>query len=81
VKGDPLKESVPATLEIAFLPLSAMAEYDKGKAEEAHVEEDKDKIVKHKFFPGIFLASSVARFVRPVRNLEVGGTEWIGPLE
>jgi DNA-directed RNA polymerase I subunit RPA2 len=27
------------------------------------------------------MASSIARFVRPVRNLEVGGTEWIGPLE
>jgi len=27
------------------------------------------------------MASTVARFVRPVRNLEVGGTEWIGPLE
>jgi DNA-directed RNA polymerase I subunit RPA2 len=37
--------------------------------------------VKHKFFPGIFITSTVARFVRPVRNLEVGGTEWIGPLE
>lgn len=36
---------------------------------------------KNKFFPGIFLASTVARFMRPVINLEVGGTEWIGPLE
>jgi DNA-directed RNA polymerase I subunit RPA2 len=27
------------------------------------------------------LASTIARFVRPVRNLEVGGVEWIGPLE
>lgn len=57
---------VPRTLEIAFLP----------PAEK--IDEDK---VKDKFFPGIFLSSQPARFVRPVKNLEHGGIEFIGPLE
>jgi hypothetical protein len=40
-----------------------------------------DQDVKEKFFPGIFLATQPARFVRPVQNLEHGGIEFIGPLE
>jgi len=39
------------------------------------------KDLNNKQFPGVFLSTTVARFVRPVRNLETGGTEWIGPLE
>ena len=27
------------------------------------------------------MSSQVSRFVRPVQNLVVGATEWIGPLE
>lgn len=74
-------ESVPRTLEVAFLPPTfpvSMAD-----EENPHPEEDKTKHGGHKnkFFPGIYMASTVARFVRPVMNLEVGGTEWIGPLE
>jgi hypothetical protein len=78
--------SVPRTLEVAFLPPINAA--DDGVTPEEEDDEDqytqsssKKEGLKNKFFPGIFLASSVSRFIRPVRNLEVGGTEWIGPLE
>jgi hypothetical protein len=40
-----------------------------------------DDYTKEKFYPGIFLATTPARFVRPVQNLEHGGIEFIGPLE
>lgn len=40
-----------------------------------------DEETKDKFYPGIFLASTPARFVRPVQNLEHGGIEFVGPLE
>ena len=36
---------------------------------------------KEKFFPGVFLASTPGRFVRPVKSLDAGGIEFIGPLE
>jgi DNA-directed RNA polymerase I subunit RPA2 len=32
-------------------------------------------------FPGIFLSTDCARFIRPVTFLATGQTEWIGPLE
>jgi len=32
-------------------------------------------------FPGLFLATSEARFTRPVKNLAHDKVEWIGPLE
>lgn len=75
-----LHESVPKTLEVAYLPPTSNSEVE----EELNPENDEQSSKsnqKNKFFPGIFLASTVARFVRPVINLEVGGTEWIGPLE
>jgi len=77
---DDMVRSVPKTLEVAFLPPTTQNDEDAANPE---VDEDSSakKSQKHKFFPGIFLASTIARFVRPVRNLEVGGTEWIGPLE
>jgi DNA-directed RNA polymerase I subunit RPA2 len=37
--------------------------------------------VRNYYFPGVFMFSQVSRFVRPVTNLQEGGTEWIGPLE
>mmetsp|Transcript_19854 Transcript_19854/g.14295 ORF Transcript_19854/g.14295 Transcript_19854/m.14295 type:complete len:142 (+) Transcript_19854:1788-2213(+) len=67
-KADPLKGCVPVTLEIAYLPAQEPAE-------------DQTTPVKNYFYPGVFLSSQIARFVRPVQNLQVGGTEWIGPLE
>jgi DNA-directed RNA polymerase I subunit RPA2 len=75
-------ESVPPSLEVAYLPPTFVVD---GEEEDAsnpeQVQSSKKQGHKNKFFPGIFLASTIARFVRPVRNLEVGGTEWIGPLE
>lgn len=74
--------SVPKTLEVAYLPPTF--ETDKESANPENEEEQSSKkgaSQKNKFFPGIFLSSTIARFVRPVKNLEVGGTEWIGPLE
>ena len=75
-------ESVPKTLEVAYLPPTSNSEVEEEVNPENDEQSSKNKQdQKNKFFPGIFLASTVARFVRPVRNLEVGGTEWIGPLE
>jgi len=36
---------------------------------------------KENFFPGIFLFASPGRFVRPVKHIETGEIEFIGPLE
>ena len=66
-------KSVPKTLEVAYLPPTVDDDDDKDSPNKGDQ--------KNKFFPGVFMASTVARFVRPVLNLEVGGTEWIGPLE
>jgi DNA-directed RNA polymerase I subunit RPA2 len=59
---------MPRSLEIAYLPPTVQP---------ANAEER----LKENFFPGIFLSSQCARFVRPVRNLDHGGIELIGPLE
>ena len=67
---------MPRTLEVAYLP-PTFCEDDTQNPEKTTQSAGE----KNKFFPGIFLSSTIARFVRPVRNLEVGGTEWIGPLE
>jgi hypothetical protein len=75
-------ESVPKTLEVAFLPPTFdSAEESNVNPENNEESSKKSQNQKNKFFPGIFLASTIARFVRPVKNLEVGGVEWIGPLE
>lgn len=75
-------ESVPKTLEVAYLPPTFdSADEDTTNPETNEESSKKGQSQKNKFFPGIFLASTIARFVRPVKNLEVGGTEWIGPLE
>ena len=66
---------VPRTLEIAFLASDEVNAIMRGK-EYVPVAERKEK-----FFPGIFLATTPARFVRPVKNLEIDGIEFIGPLE
>lgn len=76
-----LYESVPKTLEVAYLPPTFLPEDDESNPEEEQASSNKKTSGKNKFFPGIFMASTVARFIRPVMNLEVGGTEWIGPLE
>ena len=73
-KTDDLYSCVPKTLEIAYLPSS---QSQKGIEEESTEDDD----FKEKFFTGIFLATCPSRFVRPVRNLEHGGIEFIGPLE
>jgi hypothetical protein len=57
-------------MEIAFLPPSSFSETERG-----------DDKIKEKFFPGIYLSTQPSRFVRPVKNLEHGGIEFIGPLE
>ena len=70
---------MPRTLEVAYLPPTVILEedVDDGTREQSSIK----SITKNKFFPGIFLSSTISRFVRPVNNLEVGGIEWIGPLE
>lgn len=54
-----------------------MKRYKKKKQENI---QNKENLIE-KFFPGIFLATSPSRFVRPVKNLKNGGIEYIGPLE
>ena len=68
--SDELESTVPITLEVAYLA--------PGRMSTAPLETKEEK---HYYFPGIFLSSQVARFVRPVKNLVHGGIEWIGPLE
>jgi len=93
-KTDELYECVPQSLEIAFLPSSEVLELElqalaKSDAEmrpaDDRASEDaggrEEGQLKEKFYPGIFLATTPARFVRPVMNLEFGGIEFIGPLE
>ena len=70
--ADEQEASVPMTLEVAYLAPGRMSTANKQNPE---AEE------KHYYFPGVFLSSQVARFVRPVMNLIHGGVEWIGPLE
>jgi len=70
---------VPKTLEIAFLPPNEKKESKNEDTATSSGSEENE--MKEKFWPGIFLSSTPARFVRPVRNLEHGGIEFIGPLE
>lgn len=37
--------------------------------------------MRNRTFPGVYISTNIARFSRPVMNLEAGGVEWIGPLE
>ena len=60
------------SLEIAYLA--------PGRHSKADATEDA-KAAKNYYFPGVFLSSTVSRFVRPVQNLRMGAVEWIGPLE
>lgn len=74
---------MPSKLEVAYLAPTAPMDESADNPEsnqESNVQTNK-KSHKNKFFPGIFLTSTVARFTRPVQNLEIGGVEWIGPLE
>lgn len=36
---------------------------------------------KQNIFPGIFLHTNEARFVRPVKHLKLNALEWITPFE
>jgi DNA-directed RNA polymerase beta subunit len=67
---------VPITLEIAYMPSGAL----QTSSTKSNTKEQTSTNTNYAF-PGIFFSSQVARFLRPVRNLIVGGTEWIGPLE
>lgn len=41
----------------------------------------KSPLEKQNIFPGIFLATNEARFVRPVKHLRLNALEWITPFE
>ena len=75
--SDELLASVPQTIEIAYLPPGSTTGLSK------QATSDNQELIKEKnyYFPGVFMSSQVARFVRPVQNLTVGAVEWIGPLE
>ena len=77
-KTDDLMECVPKTMEIAYL---ASGVSDKSDSGEASTSGSENEDTKEKFYPGVFLFTTPARFVRPVKNLEHGGIEFIGPLE
>ena len=80
-KTDDLYGCVPKTMEIAFLPSNELLNMQYNDALSSASTNNSEQDVKEKFFPGIFLSTQVARFVRPVQNLEHGGIEFIGPLE
>lgn len=65
------------TLEVAYLAAGRMSTAKKVETE----GEEQGAKDRNYYFPGIYLSSQVARFVRPVMNLIHGGIEWIGPLE
>lgn len=69
-------------MEIAFLPSNYINNMMIEKIQKKKQEniQNKENLIE-KFFPGIFLATSPSRFVRPVKNLKNGGIEYIGPLE
>jgi len=79
-----LAKSIPQTLEVAFLlsnEVTEMVSRQFGSGSSSSSTGSSDGSLKEKFYPGIFLASTPSRFVRPVKNLEYGGIEFIGPLE
>lgn len=78
---DELLRSVPQTLEIAFLPPGSTTGPSKSAQNPEEEKSNSLLVEKNYYFPGIFLSSQVARFVRPVQNLVSGAIEWIGPLE
>lgn len=66
------------TLEVAYLPPGRQSTAARDSSSN---NPEESKFEKNYYFPGVFLSSQVARFVRPVQNLIAGGIEWIGPLE
>lgn len=62
---DELYQCVPKTLEIAFLPTNEMYNENNSSASTNSNSSDGEQF-REKFFNGIFLASTPARFVRPV---------------
>ena len=77
--GNELYQCIPKSLEIAFMP--SMYTVTDNESQATQSSSGDEEVAKEKFFPGIFLASSPSRFVRPVKNLMHGGVEFIGPLE
>jgi DNA-directed RNA polymerase I subunit RPA2 len=78
-KADELHACVPKTMEIAFMASSGSDSKSENSEKSTSGSEGDDH--KEKFYPGVFLFTTPARFVRPVQNLEHGGIEFIGPLE
>jgi len=80
---DSLIASFPERAEIAFMApyKRSVARKDQSVDSPQKKEESKVEETRNRTFPGIFISTSIARFSRPVNNLEAGGTEWIGPLE
>jgi|TARA_B110000285_G_scaffold226800_1_gene287097 hypothetical protein len=66
-------------MEIAFMESSTQSGKSEGSDVSTSGSENED--TKEKFYPGVYLFTTPARFVRPVQNLEHGGIEFIGPLE
>ena len=80
-RTDELYSCVPKSLEIAFLPSNEINNKDIDSSNKSTSDSSDGQTFKEKFFPGISMASTPARFIRPVKNLELGGVEFIGPLE
>ena len=51
---------LPRGLEVAFLPSEEITVQMRGQ------KYDESKKIKQKFFPGVFLATTASRFIRPV---------------
>jgi hypothetical protein len=81
-KTDELYECVPKCMEIAFLASNEINNMDeKDGTTSTSGSSDEKETTKEMYYPGIFMQTTPSRFVRPVRNLEFGGIEFIGPLE
>ena len=64
-KTDDLYQSIPRTIEIAFLPSNDINKAKDDTSASTSISSERDD-VKESFFPGIFLSTTPARFVRPV---------------
>jgi DNA-directed RNA polymerase I subunit RPA2 len=75
--------SFPERAEVAFMApyQKSVARTEEGEESPQKKEEGKEELVRNRAFPGVYISTTIARFSRPVTNLEAGGIEWIGPLE
>jgi DNA-directed RNA polymerase I subunit RPA2 len=72
---------VPPSLEVAFFPPPLWELQREAKAAGASADSVEVSGAIAGAYPGLFLGTQAARMVRPVRQVDTGMIEWIGPME